>query len=612
MILVSCVFTLLFVFPAIAQPPDTLWTQTFGGGSADFGHSVQQTSDGGFIIAGYTEILFPNFDIYLIKTDASGTEQWTQTFGGSSRDYGESVQQTGDGGYIIAGYTDSYGAGNDDVWLIKTDADGDSVWTQIFGGLAVDRAYSVQQTGDGGYIITGSTSSYGAGDYDVYLIKTDASGIEQWSQTFGGNQHDYARSVQQTEDGGYIIAGYTSSYGAGNSDVWLIKTDASGIEQWTQTFGGSSRDYGESVQQTDDGGYIIAGSVESWGLDSSDVYLIKTDASGIEQWSQTFGEIGLMLLDYGHSVQQTGDGGYIIAGSTQSYGAGNFDVWLIKTDASGIEKWSQTFGGSSIDYGHSVQQTDDGGYIIAGYTLSYGAGSFDVWLIRLETDMTVILTLTPLNPPIQIPAGGGSFDFDIEIENISTTTYTVDVLTDVTLPDGMTYPLLLRSGINLASGASITRNLTQFVPGGAPAGNYTYNGHVYDHNTWILLGENSFSFEKLAGDDAPNHNLGWALFGWDSEEAAFVVPPAEYALQPASPNPFNPTTTLSFKLPDAGFVTLAVYDVSGRMVAELIDGWRNAGAHEVAFDASNLASGIYLAKMDAGAFSATQKLVLLK
>ena len=368
------------------------WSKTFGGSGYDLGDSVQQTADGGFIIAGQTSSFGAGgSDVYLIKTDGSGSEQWSKTFGGSDYDYGRSVQQTADGGFIIAGFTDSFGAGASDVYLIKTDNSGSEQWSKTFGGSNYDYGYSVQQTADGGFIIVGDTLSFGAGEYDqsdLYLIKTDNSGSEQWSKTFGGSDDDYGRSVQQTADGGFIIAGQTSSFGAGGSDVYLIKTDGSGSEQWSKTLGRSENDYGYSVQQTADFGFIIVGQT------GGDVYLIKTDNSGNEQWSKTFGGI---YWDGGRSVQQTADGGFIIVGSTSSFGADFTDVYLIKTEGSGSEQWSKTFGGIYYDGGYSVRQTADGGFIIVGAKDSFGAGGPDVYLIYFKPDDQDLL-YTPVNP----------------------------------------------------------------------------------------------------------------------------------------------------------------------------------------------------------------------
>ena len=233
-------------------------------------------------------------------------------------------------------------------------------FNKTFGGSGADYAYSVQQTTDGGYILAGYTASFGAGDDDAWLIKTDADGNKVWDTTFGGSEGDCAWAVQQTSDGGYILAGYTWSFGAGRDDAWLIKTDANGNKAWDKTFGGSRWDWATAVQQTSDSGYILAGVTCSFGDKQGDAWLIKTDANGNKVWDKTFGGSG---LEDANAVQQTSDGGYILAGVTDSFGAGEEDAWLIKTDANGNKVWDKTFGGSTNEYASAVQQTSDGGYI---------------------------------------------------------------------------------------------------------------------------------------------------------------------------------------------------------------------------------------------------------
>ncbi len=386
-VLKNIFFSFLTIIIGLFSNAQITFEKTYDGTDSDIGYSVQQIADGGYIIVGGTGSFGVGYnDVYLIKTNENGDTLWTKNYGGTSYDDGYSVQQTSDNGYIIAGVTNSFGAGYNDVYLIKTNESGDTLWTKTYGGTDHDRGFSVQQTLDGGYIIAGYTESFGAGIYDVYLIKTNANGDTIWTKTYGGIDSDIGRAVQQTSDNGYIIAGYTSSFGAGLTDVYLIKTNESGDTLWTKTYGGTDNDWGFSVQQTSDNGYIIVGKTSSFGAGSWDVYLIKTNENGDTLWTKTYGSTD---NDYGYSVQQTTDNGYIIAGNTYSFGTGTGDVYLIKTNEEGDTLWTKTYGGTDNDGGNSVQQTSDGGYIIVGSTGNIFAGSADVYLIKTDVNGNV-------------------------------------------------------------------------------------------------------------------------------------------------------------------------------------------------------------------------------
>ncbi len=530
-------FSLIFYTAAVAQ---ITFQKTFGGSNTDISYSVQQTGDGGYIVAGYSlSFGVGSRDVLLIRTDVNGNTLWTKTYGGSNTDYALTVRQTTDGGFIIGAHSESFGAGSHDVYLIKSDPSGEIIWSKVYGGGSADGAYSIQQTKDGGYIISAHTSSFGAGQHDIYLIKTDGNGDTLWTKTYGGSGGDFLRSVHQTSDSGYILVAETLSFGVGQYDIYLVKTDERGNILWAKTYGGGSSDYGYSVTQTTDGGYIVAGYTKSFGAGMSDVLLVKTDANGDISWAKTYGGSS---SDYGYSVTQTSDGGYIVAGYTESYGLAG-DVYLVKTDSDGNHQWSRTFGGSGKDLSWSVQQSADGGFIITGYTTSFGSGNQDVYLIKTDE-----LGISGCNESTV-----GTITGDAAIIVNSTQT-------------------LIASGAFIDSAATIT------------TGSVTVDS--------ILC--SNFPTNMNRSSDEHNPHIGRTV------------------LFKNYPNPFNTRTTIYYSLPKSGRVQFSIYDLTGYEVARLIDGEQSAGYRQVTWDASNVSSGIYFYRLQAGDFVQTHKMLLLK
>ncbi len=360
------------------------WNKTYGRTNVEYATALVQSFDGGYAVTGYTTSLGAGAsDVWLIKTDASGNEQWNKTYGGAIDDSAYYIIQTADGGYALTGVTTSFGAGSYDAWFIKTDANGNMEWNKTYGGPNYDWADAVVQTTDGGYALACWTNKgWGSGYYDFWLIKTDANGNAQWNQTYGGPDYDVPWRVVQTGDGGYALFG--TSYAWGSYNFWLLKTDANGNQQWNQTYGGTNDDYGYGFVQTNDDGYALGGRTNSFGAGSFDFWLVKTDAYGNMQWNKTYGGTG----DEGNglSLAQTGDGGYALGAPTNSFGAGNYDFWLVKTDSGGNQLWNRTYGGTGEDmrYAHAMIQTSDGGYAMTGHTNSFGAGLDDVWIVKTD------------------------------------------------------------------------------------------------------------------------------------------------------------------------------------------------------------------------------------
>ncbi len=364
----------------------SVWAKTYGGEEAEGGRAVCFCPDSGFFIAGYT---FSHGtgdpDLLVIKTDDSGEMEWSRTYGGAGAEYGNACLCLPDG-YLVTGYTSSFGAGSKDVYVIKLDKKGKEIWSKTFGGAAWDVGTALCESGDGNFFVCGYTHSFGKGEEDVYLIKIDKNGNKLWSKTFGGERLDMANSISLTTDGGLLI-GATSGSFSSNTDFYLIRTDDQGEEIWSRTYAaegprGHAFDWCNAMSRTHDGGAILTGYTDS--QDVMDMHLIKTDADGNEVWTKTLGN--KPFYDFGNAVLELADGSYFVAGTTKSIVDNkdifNNDVYLVKLDPDGNVLWEKNYGGSGTEWASAAAQNGEGDVVIVGYTNSTGSGFFDMLLLR--------------------------------------------------------------------------------------------------------------------------------------------------------------------------------------------------------------------------------------
>jgi Secretion system C-terminal sorting domain len=394
-IIISLVATILFGQLAFSQ--DLLWQKRYGGVYNDDGFAVAAIV-GGYVLAGST-YSFGNgdFDLYVVRLDTTGEVLWSKTFGDTLGDYGYGIATTATGGFVIAGSTIKNGLS--DVFVVCIDSAGQELWRKSFGGSGSDEGRSIQKTQDGGFVICGTSSSSGAGYSDLYLLKINANGDSLWARTYGGAGGESGMSVNEAQDGSLIAVGSTGSFGQGYSSLYAVHTSANGDPLWATTYGGPNSDFGSSVDEALDGGFIFAGATASATVGYSDVYLVKTNSSGIVEWSQTYGGA---KDDRGYCVQATDDGGYIVAATQEGTSSRQIDAYLIKTDLTGAVQWSQVYGGEKSDYCRSIIRDQNKHFIAFGYSYSFSVGGSDLYLLKVRGDMA-----TPVyeRPSATLPDG---------------------------------------------------------------------------------------------------------------------------------------------------------------------------------------------------------------
>ena len=433
------------------------WARVYGGTAHEYGTHFCQTSDGGYILAGSHSPQLPgNYDCWIVKASSSGRIEWQRAYGGVDSDSANSVYQTSDGGYIIGGSTSSLGAGERDFLLLKLSSNGDIEWQRIYGGSSDELLYDFQLTGDGGYIATGRSAA--SGSEDIWIMKLTAGGDITWQRSYGGIYDDSAHSIQQTSDGGYVVHGYTGSLDSiYRADIWTLKLSSAGDIEWQWAYGDDQGYWGSSIQQTSDGGYILACSTGPAIIGGADGLVIKLSSGGDIEWQRVYSG---RYDDFIDAVQQTMDGGFVVLGTTYSFGAGSGDFLLFKLSSTGEIEWQRTYGGIDPDTAVSVQQSPDGGYIVAGYTYSYGAGGSDFLVLKISSDGNMD----------RLPELVGSAN--LSFSAASAVPYVTNIIpqeTDVTPQDAVLIPydtqllgtMLFSPPINITYQTAMNRSLSQ-------------------------------------------------------------------------------------------------------------------------------------------------------
>jgi len=603
-------FLFVSVDLSLAQEPDTLWTKRIGGDSIDVAYDVEELWDGGFAIVGYTKsIPLTDYDIWLLRTDSNGDTLWTRTYGGDGDEYGYSMKITEDGGFIIAGTTNSFGAGQFDFYIVRTDSIGDTLWTRTFGGMNYDYAWSVDKTLDGGFVLAGEINAYPYDIPDAMIIKVNQSGELQWERIYGSTLNDRAFSIRQTPDGSFIVSGSLQLLGS-NLAGWLFKLNSDGDSLWSSLFGSNYQDYFYSVQLTSDGGYILTGEYRPT-LTFLDLWLVKTDSLGNEQWSKT--------LDYendtdiGYSVQQTSDGGYIITGQAAPFDGG-VEAWVVRTDSIGNILWDKLLpffprnllnkldnpnaGSNGAHGGNSIKQISDGGYIMAGFSDKFQGNHLDVYLVRIASDI--------------IPVELTTFTANVEQNAVSLNWQTA------TETNNSGFEIERKQvGSPQSSVSNQDWNQIAFVPGfGTTTEPKSYS--FTDQN--LSSGSYQYRLKQIDFDGS---------FEYSNTVEVEISSPTEFALEQNYPNPFNPTTKIKYTIGELILrqaqddnaiesdilVSLKVFDVLGNEAATLVNETQPAGSYEVEFNVgqtSSLSSGVYYYQLRAGSFVETKKMILLR
>lgn len=661
--------TLVLCGLACAQPelpPDTLWTRADGTTVSEVAAAICQFANQrvGIAGAGYAPGRADR-DAYLVLRDADGTLLRSIYVGReAANESATGICPVTDGGLLVVGLTDGAAEAGSDGYAIRLDSAGDTLWTRRYDHSARDEFAAVQQTTDGNFIMAGLTTN--GATTDVWIVKIDGEGDTLWTRTFGTAGDEAAASIYTLSDG-FIVSGRTRSPG-GNTDAYVLRLDVGGNALWSRTYGGSAHDEACAARPTFDGGFAIAGSTESVGAGQSDYFLLKVSSAGDTLWTRPY---GTNAWERAAGMQPTADGGYVIAGTAQDVVRGGFDFYLVKISATGNPVWSDFVGGAASEYCYAFDRTRDGGYLATGWTSSFGAGSLDFYTVRFAGFSGVSgvvrdeTTSDPIPGAIISAAGAsrmaiadelgrytltlepGSYDLLLRGQCVERDTARAvfvfpDSLTALDFAVGIPNGRVMQTSVNMVApnhqrvSAPVTisntgtgmldfgiRSITVDPPGSwlsvtVPAGSInpgaafeffvevladTADVGVFDYFGYVDVHLNSCP-------DSVQRVIVNAVVVNAARDAVAALPLA-YALA-AYPNPFNPSTTLSFSLVRDQEISLKIYDLLGRNVRELANERYSAGTHRLEFSANALPAGIYIARLDGADMQLVQKLLLLK
>ena len=644
-----CLFLATGIFAQIA--PAIQWQKCLGGTGDDLAYSIQQTSDGGYIVAGssssnngditghhdYGIVVDRNgishyvtgLDYWVVKLSSSGTIEWQKCLGGRGYDEAYSIRQTRDGGYIVAGETNSTDGdvtgthpGRLDYWVVKLNNTGSIEWQKTLGGIEDEEARSIQQTNDGGFIVAGwadsndgDVSGNHVGTPDYWVVKLSSTGTIEWQKCLGGNGGDQPYDIQQTSDSGYIVAGATNSSDGdvigyhplpngsnAKVDAWIVKLNSSGNIEWQNCMGGSDVDIAQSIQQTTDGGYIVAGTSSSTDGDAAgnspdtEYWVVKLNNSGIIQWQKKIGgtnnDPGSSPNQAAQSIQQTSDGGYIVTGWSNTNGGdvtgnhGGYDYWAVKLNGTGTIEWQKSLGGSGDEFPFAIHQTVDGGYILAGQSNSHDndvSGNHDgtnavrdFWVVKLSPDAVLPLRL---------------ISFTGILENNSTK-----------LNWKTTNEINTKDFIVEKSADAVSFSTTGKV--NAQTSSAIIHSYIYSDNT-LSPGSNYY---RLKMEDLDGRFTYSKVVRINNNDRYEII---------IAPNPALTDATISFNLRQKQKARISIYDIAGRLVKILADAELQAGTHKLSWDAkdnkgNNVAAGIYILRVSTKGYDVTKKIVFEK